>query len=83
MRKLLLDPESLQVESFDTDAAVDGRGTVRGWQLADPANPIDLSRGDCCVSPLCMDTPLASCDGTCSCGTLQPAEPVAADPAAG
>lgn len=69
MPKLTLNTDALQVQSFDTAPIVRQRGTVRGQQadtvfvdvqpIGDPATHPD------CPSPLCVDTPLASCDGTC------------------
>jgi hypothetical protein len=64
MRKLTLNLDSLAVQSFETtpeDAA--GRGTVlgRGIAVGYPAQTYPYG----CPSPLCMDTPLASCDGSC------------------
>lgn len=62
MRKLVLNLDSLAVQSFDTTPAGEGaRGTVqgRGMGVHEPASHPD------CPSPLCVDTPLASCDGSC------------------
>jgi hypothetical protein len=72
MRKAKLILEHLVVESFETSVAR-GRGTVMGLQVADgeagyePANTYPE-----CPSPLCMDTPLASCDGSCRPGCVAP-----------
>jgi hypothetical protein len=67
MRKMKLVLEQLAVESFQTSAA-HGYGTVLGRMpdvdiipYAD-ANPNTYPE---CPSPLCVDTPLASCDGSC------------------
>lgn len=67
MRKVRLVLEDLSVESFDTtpDAARPGRGTVHGQGVA--AEEQTQWPGQCdtypnCPSPLCVDTPLASCD---------------------
>ncbi len=68
MRKLRLGIDTLHVQSFDTAPIVRQRGTVRGQQAGDFAErqPIgDPRTHPDCPSPLCVDTPLASCDGTC------------------
>ncbi|HEX8695570.1 MAG TPA: hypothetical protein VF746_24365 [Longimicrobium sp.] len=70
MRKVRLVLEDLSVESFDTTpGAARGRGTVHGRAdyYAVPAEPYSQYPGQCdtypnCPSPLCVDTPLASCD---------------------
>jgi len=76
MRKMKLEVEELTVESFTTSAA-HGRGTVVGrMPIVNPDEP--LAGGDYgaantypeCPSPLCMDTPLASCDGSCQPGCV-------------
>ena len=78
MRKVKLDVERLAVESFETSAA-HGRGTVFG-RMPDTV-PFDAAggfRADTypeCPSPLCQDTPLASCDGSCQPGCV-PTDPV-------
>lgn len=71
MRKLTLSIDALHVQSFETAPLVRGRGTVRGRQV-DTVHfeEADIAIGDKrthpdCPSPLCVDTPLASCDGTC------------------
>ncbi|HEX8695571.1 MAG TPA: hypothetical protein VF746_24370 [Longimicrobium sp.] len=70
MRKVRLVLEDLSVESFDTTpAAARGRGTVHGRAdyaavLAEPY-PEQYDTYPNCPSPLCVDTPLASCDGSC------------------
>jgi hypothetical protein len=74
MRKVKLIVEHLVVESFETSAA-HGRGTVMGWmtQPADDAREYqDAQTYPECPSPLCMDTPLASCDGSCRPGCVAP-----------
>lgn len=73
MRKLKLSIDALAVQSFDTAPLVRGLGTVlgRGIMLGDGVligdrlQPIDQRTHPDCPSPLCVDTPLASCDGTC------------------
>lgn len=73
MPKLTLSIDALHVQSFDTAPLARGRGTVNGRQVdAFGAQQIDAGTviGDQrthpdCPSPLCVDTPLASCDGTC------------------
>ncbi|HEX5872598.1 MAG TPA: hypothetical protein VFY65_19345 [Longimicrobium sp.] len=73
MRKVKLVVEHLVVESFETSVA-HGRGTVMGWMT----QPVEAGGiGDArtypeCPSPLCMDTPLASCDGSCKPGCVAP-----------
>jgi hypothetical protein len=80
MRKVKLDLEQLAVDSFVT-SAVYGRGTVLGrmseYEGLRPAftnaaaqQPVAATYPEC-PSPLCVDTPLASCDGSCmaGCGT--------------
>jgi hypothetical protein len=63
VRKLTLNLESLAVQSFETTPEDDGgRGTVLG--RGGVAVPRDTYPNGC-PSPLCMDTPLASCDGSC------------------
>ncbi len=66
MRKLQLTLDDLRVDSFDTSpTARVRRGTVHG-QVVDVAQPYSGFQ-QCgsypnCPSPLCVDTPLASCD---------------------
>lgn len=74
MRKVKLVLEHLMVESFETSAAR-GSGTVVG---ADAASYPE------CPSPLCMDTPLASCDGSCrpGCGPQPTVDTIATAAAA-
>jgi len=74
MRKMKLDLEKLAVDSFEMLAA-HGRGTVVGRMpiVSPPDGPIVNPGGVAdtypeCPSPLCMDTPLASCDGSCQPG---------------
>lgn len=57
---LRLELEALAVETFDPvgTGARGAAGTVHGHAIY-PQNP------NYPVSPLCMDTPLASCDGSC------------------
>lgn len=64
MRKLTLDLDSLVVQSFETTTQ-DGaaRGTVLGRAVAGVLPRDTYPNG--CPSPLCVDTPLASCDGSC------------------
>lgn len=64
MKKLILDLDALTVETFETTALGGvGRGTVLG--RAHVGGVITEPQSPRCVSPLCVDTPLASCD---SCG---------------
>ena len=79
MRKVKLDLDQLAVDSFVTSAA-HGHGTVVGrmpetelrpaFTNAAAQQPVAATYPEC-PSPLCMDTPLASCDGSCmpGCGT--------------
>ncbi|HEU0054540.1 MAG TPA: hypothetical protein VFQ39_15235 [Longimicrobium sp.] len=75
MRKMKLEVEQLAVESFETSAA-HGRGTVFGRMpdlaeahFAGTVKPQPASYPEC-PSPLCVDTPLASCDGSCRPGCV-------------
>jgi hypothetical protein len=84
MRKVKLVLEQLAVESFETSAS-HGRGTILGRM---PDVIIDPNMGNAggaylaadtypeCPSPLCVDTPLASCDGSCRPGCVGGTEPV-------
>jgi len=78
MRKVKLDVEQLSVDSFETSAS-HGRGTVVGrmpvaFEVAGPyAEPATYPE---CPSPLCVDTPLASCDGSCRPGCGAGTDPV-------
>lgn len=70
MRKLTLDVEALSVQSFETTPAdaiargtVLGRGAIGGVDVAYPYPQQTYPNG--CPSPLCVDTPMASCDGSC------------------
>lgn len=65
MRKLSLNLDSLAVQSFETTPEDAGaRGTVLGRGHAVPVHRTDTYPNGC-PSPLCVDTPLASCDGSC------------------
>lgn len=73
MRKTRLELDSLVVESFDTAPVGVVRGTVHGQQFQVAIGGVVPGQYDTypnCPSPLCVDTPLASCDGSCapSCG---------------
>lgn len=69
MRKLSLNLDSLAVQSFETlppDEAA--RGTVLGRGLVGVGVPYPSPKPTYpygCPSPLCVDTPMASCDGSC------------------
>jgi hypothetical protein len=69
MRKLKLSIDTLAVQSFDTAPIARGRGTVHGKQIdafgVAVDTVVDARTHPDCPSPLCVDTPLASCDGTC------------------
>src|SRR5262249_17402624 len=74
MRKVRMNLDALQVESFDTSPADarTRRGTVHARGGTVEPYP-DFPQGGSypnCPSPLCVDTPLASCDGSCryTCG---------------
>jgi hypothetical protein len=78
MQKMKLDLEQLTVESFETSAAR-GRGTVVGLMpdldvrpdMIDAAGQYVVANTyPECPSPLCVDTPLASCDGSCRPGCV-------------
>lgn len=68
MPKLKLCVDALAVQSFDTAPLVRGLGTVHGRDQQDGV-AVPIGGGGAthpnCPSPLCVDTPLASCDGTC------------------
>ncbi len=66
MRKLTLELDSLAVQSFETTAPNGGRGTVWGQGMigVGVGVPRDTYPNGC-PSPLCVDTPMASCDGSC------------------
>jgi hypothetical protein len=74
MRKVKLVLEHLVVESFETSTAR-GRGTVVGAEQE--ARDFYAASYPECPSPLCMDTPLASCDGSCRPGCVEPDPTVA------
>ncbi|MBB4634816.1 hypothetical protein [Longimicrobium terrae] len=64
MKKLSLNLEALVVETFETTTLEGaGRGTVLGRAIA--GEMYNVPQSPRCGSPLCVDTPLASCD---SCG---------------
>lgn len=70
MRKLSLNLEALSVQSFETTPAeAAARGTVLGRGVVNDGvaypYPHQQTYPQGCPSPLCVDTPLASCDGTC------------------
>ena len=67
MGKLKLSIDTLAVQSFDTAPLVRGRGTIHGQGIlvGGVVQPGDQRTHPDCPSPLCVDTPLASCDGTC------------------
>jgi hypothetical protein len=72
MRKVKLIVEDLTVESFETSQP-HGRGTVHGHFVGNDgaAAPIYAPQSyPECPSPLCQDTPLASCDGSCRPGCV-------------
>ncbi|HYW12318.1 MAG TPA: hypothetical protein VE871_10175 [Longimicrobium sp.] len=60
MRKLKLSIDALAVQSFDTAPLVRGLGTVHGHDQVGGGKTFPG-----CPSPVCLDAPLASCDGTC------------------
>ena len=68
MRKLTLNLEALAVQSFETTPADEAaRGTVlgrNGFNVGVGVLPRDTYPHGC-PSPLCVDTPMASCDGSC------------------
>jgi hypothetical protein len=72
MRKMKLDLEQLTVESFETCTAR-GHGTVYGHMPDVEVIPGAYAPANTypeCPSPLCVDTPLASCDGSCRPGCV-------------
>ena len=58
MRKLSLNPDSLEVQSFPTEEVAAGRGTVRGMDSA------SVDQDTCHTCPSDVDT-CVSCAGTC------------------
>jgi len=58
MRKLHLDPDALEVQSFSTDEAEKRWGTVRGMDSA------TVDQDTCHTCPSDVDT-CVSCQGTC------------------
>ncbi len=82
MRKLTLDPETLQVESFLTAATSTARGTVRGAQQLGVITMADLpvnGRDSECTGP-CMsnqsECPILSCGSSCDPETVAVTVPV-------
>lgn len=82
MRKAKLVLDELAVESFETSAA-HGSGTVFGRMPELAVNPngapgeyVPADTYPECPSPLCQDTPLASCDGSCQPGCVAPYDTV-------
>ena len=68
MSKVRLNLDALRVESFDTSSSASraSRGTVHArGVVAEPYSQQCASYPNC-PSPLCVDTPLASCDGSCA-----------------
>jgi hypothetical protein len=57
MKKIGLNLDELQVESFATAAAQDGSGTVRAnsWVTDTEANPSDLGDAGCSAFNTCLD----------------------------
>lgn len=85
MRKSKLVLDDLAVESFETSAA-HGRGTVLSRMpevevIPGAANAAGQYNAPAtypeCPSPLCVDTLLASCDGSCRAGCITPGTAVA------
>ena len=71
--------EHLSVESFETSKA-HGQGTVFGRMpemIVKPGGAFAADTYPECPSPLCQDTPLASCDGSCQPGCVATDETVA------
>jgi len=80
MKKLFLDPEALEVQSFSTEAAEVRRGTVRGLDSATvdqdtcnvPGNTCmpGCTDVDTCAAGTCAQSCLgscASCPASCNC----------------
>ena len=61
MKKLILEVDELQVESFATDAETNGRGTIHGESL--PTRP--LCSKYCPPSVYCQDTDTCTVDICC------------------
>lgn len=59
MKKLKLQIEALEVETFGIAAAVDGEGTVRGYSDESLFSP-EMTCGYSCLEP-------NTCEGSCFC----------------
>jgi hypothetical protein len=72
MKKLMLDPADLRVESFAVADRVSGRGTVEGaaaWLATGTAKPdCDESGPDSCGYTWCGDDTCYTCDYNTYCG---------------
>jgi len=75
MKKMMLDLESLVVESFDTSSGMAGRGTVRGHDSWEPAQSQGKATACLCpVTSVCLQSVddvtcvVTACnDVTCTC----------------
>ena len=73
MKKLMLDPDALRVETFATDELTAGRGTVAGaaaWRATGTAKPdCDDSGIESCDYSWCGDNTCNTCDADTYCGS--------------
>lgn len=53
MKKISLNVENLQVETFETDLVKNEEGTVRGWMVTDPRRSDCLNTCDGCPTYSC------------------------------
>ena len=71
-KKLSLDVDALQVESFEAQPAAAGKGTVHGHsypnQCDPPSDSLDPWLDTCQYATCAGDTCWQSCGGTCNCG---------------
>jgi hypothetical protein len=68
MRKLMLDPETLLVESFETERNDFARGTVVAQQFSYPAGVTGCTNCTVCAEATCgaeCDTDARTCGGLC------------------
>jgi hypothetical protein len=72
MKKLMLDPDALRVETFATDDLASGRGTVAGaaaWRATGTAKPdCDDSGAGTCGYSFCGEDTCNTCDYDTYCG---------------
>jgi hypothetical protein len=83
MRKLKLEIDSLQVESFEAHAAKEQRGTVRGLLTAyyELCNVDDTWQVSCTCEPTCNAQTCYNCSAACGSAGCGTAHNCATDPA--